>query len=639
MEKLDYKKLGLKVGLELHQQLDTKYKLFCNCPTKLVEERPEYVFIRRLRPTRSELGEVDIAALFEWKRRRKYVYESYENHVCLVEGDEEPPHNLNLEALEIALTVALMLHSKPVDEVHVMRKIVIDGSNTTGFQRTAVVALGGYLEDEEGKIRIQTICIEEDAARKIEEKGKNVVYRLDRLGIPLIEISTGPDIHSPEQAERVAYKIGQLLRITGRVKRGLGTIRQDLNVSISGGEKIEIKGVQKLELIRKVVEYETLRQLKLLQIKEELIRRGVKEENIVFNPIDVTEIFKNTKSKLIKNTLKKGGKVLAQVLPLFKGILGTEIQPGRRFGTELSEYAKFWGGVSGLIHTDELPKYGIVEEEIVKLYEKCNADLEKDAIVIIADKEESAKKALKAVVERAKYALKGIPKETRAANSDGTTRYMRPQPGAARMYPETDVPPIEITSEMLKKIAANLPEMPEQKLRKFIENYGLSESLAKQMIKSYWLDLFEKIVEKHREKISPTLVASTFENTLKSLRKENVPVENLCDEHFEELFNMFAKGEIAKEAIPKILAWLAKNPEKHVKDAIETLGLRKVTIEDVKELVNKIIEEKKEELKTKKHKAFSIVMGLVMNKLRGKVDGRIVAQIVKEKLGKITENQ
>ncbi len=632
MEKIDYEKIGLKVGLELHQQLNTKHKLFCNCPTELVERKPEYIFVRKLRPTRSELGEVDIAALFEWKRGRRYVYESYEDHVCLVEGDEEPPHNLNPEALEIALTAALMLHSKPVDEVHVMRKIVIDGSNTTGFQRTAVVALGGYIDDEEGRIRIQTICVEEDAARKIGEKGKDVIYRLDRLGIPLIEISTGPDIHSPEQAERVAYKIGQLLRITGRVKRGLGTIRQDLNISITGGEKIEIKGVQKLELIKKVVEYEALRQLRLLKIKNELLRRRVKEEDLRFSPIDVTEVFKNTKSKLIRNTIRKGGKIIAQVLPGFKGILGTEVQPGRRFGTELSDYAKFWGGVTGLIHTDELPKYGITMDEVKKLYETCKANPERDAIVIIADEENKAKEALKAVVERAKYALKGIPKETRAANPDGTTRYMRPQPGAARMYPETDVPPIEITEELLRKIKENLPEMPEKKLKKFIEEYGLSENLAKQMIKSYWLDLFEKIVEKHRGKVSPTLVATTLENTLKSLKNEGIPIDNIEDEHIEEIFDFYSKGELAKEAIPEILKWLAHNPNRHVSDAIKALGLKRISIKDVEELVNKIIEEKRKDIEERRHKAFSIVMGLAMKELRGKVDGKLVAEIVKRKL-------
>jgi len=380
------------------------------------------------------------------------------------------------------------------------------------------------------------------------------------------------------------------LRITGRVKRGLGTIRQDLNISITGGEKIEIKGVQKLELIKKVVEYEALRQLRLLKIKNELLRRRVKEEDLRFSLIDVTEVFKNTKSKLIRNTIRKGGKIIAQVLPGFKGILGTEVQPGRRFGTELSDYAKFWGGVTGLIHTDELPKYGITMDEVKKLYETCKANPERDAIVIIADEENKAKEALKAVVERAKYALKGIPKETRAANPDGTTRYMRPQPGAARMYPETDVPPIEITEELLRKIKENLPEMPEKKLKKFIEEYGLSENLAKQMIKSYWLDLFEKIVEKHRGKVSPTLVATTLENTLKSLKNEGIPIDNIEDEHIEEIFDFYSKGELAKEAIPEILKWLAHNPNRHVSDAIKALGLKRISIKDVEELVNKIIE-------------------------------------------------
>jgi len=637
-EKIDFRKLGLKVGLELHQQLDTKHKLFCKCPTKLVEEKGEFNFIRRLRPTRSELGEVDIAALFEWKRGRYYLYESYDNYTCLVEGDEEPPHELNREALEIALTVALLLNSKPVDEVHVMRKIVIDGSNTTGFQRTAVVALGGYLEDEEGIIRIQTICLEEDAARKIAEKGAEVTYRLDRLGIPLIEIATGPDIHTPEQAERVAYKIGQLLRITGRVKRGLGTIRQDLNISIEGGEKIEVKGVQKLELISKVVAYEALRQYKLLKIRDELKKRRLKEEDIVFKPIDVTEVFRGTKSKILKRALKEGKKIIAQVLPGFKGILGIELQPKRRFGTELAEYAKFWGGVSGIIHTDELPGYGITMDEVSKLYEYCKANSKKDAIVIVADREENAREALKAVVERAKYALKGIPKETRAANPDGTTRYMRPQPGAARMYPETDVPPIEITEELLRKIKEKLPERPEQKYEKFIKEYGLSKDLAKLMIKSYWLDLFEKLAEKFKGKISPILIATTFENTLKALKGEGVPVENIRDEVFEELFEKYAEKTIAKEAIPKILSWIAYHPEEKVEKAIEALGLKRLKLEEVDRIIEKIVENKKELVMARGERAFGAIMGLAMKELRGKVDGKTVAEIVKRKIKELLRN-
>ncbi len=637
-EKIDFKKLGLKVGLELHQQLNTKHKLFCKCPTKLVEEKGEFNFIRRLRPTRSELGEVDIAALFEWKRGRYYLYESYDNYTCLVEGDEEPPHELNREALEIALTVALLLNSKPVDEVHVMRKIVIDGSNTTGFQRTAVVALGGYLEDEEDVIRIQTICLEEDAARKIAEKGAEVTYRLDRLGIPLIEIATGPDIHTPEQAERVAYKIGQLLRITGKVKRGLGTIRQDLNISIEGGEKIEVKGVQKLELISRVVAYEALRQYRLLKIRDGLKKRGLREEDIAFKPIDVTKIFEKTKSKVLRRALKERKKILAQVLPYFKGILGIELQPKRRFGTELAEYAKFWGGVSGIIHTDELPRYGITDSEIRMLYEYCKADPEKDAIVIVADREDNAREALKAIVERAKYALKGVPKETRAANPDGTTRYMRPQPGAARMYPETDVPPIEVTEEWLEKIREKLPEKPEQKYEKFVREYGLSKDLARLMIKSYWLDLFEKLVEKFKGKVSPVLIATTFENTLKALKGEGIPIENIRDEVFEEILEKYSEKTMAKEAIPKILAWIARNPGKTVEEAIKVLKIERLTLRDVEAIVEEIIKDKRELIKARRERAFGAIMGLAMSKLRGKVDGKTVAEIVKKKINEYLRN-
>ncbi len=289
--KLDYSALGLKVGLEMHQQLDTKHKLFCACPTRLRKESPSVNFRRYLRPTQSELGEVDPAALFEFKRGRVYVYESYDDSVCLVEHDEEPPHDLNPEAIDIALMVALMLHARPVDEIHVMRKIVIDGSNTTGFQRTAIIALGGYVDDIEGKVPIQTICLEEDAARKMGEKEKEVYYRLDRLGIPLIEIATAPVLKNPEQVERVAYKIGQILRMTGKVKRGIGTIRQDLNISIKGGAKIEIKGVQELGLLAKIVEYEVLRQVNLLKIRDELLKRGVREDDIVDEFVDITDVF------------------------------------------------------------------------------------------------------------------------------------------------------------------------------------------------------------------------------------------------------------------------------------------------------------------------------------------------------------
>ncbi len=631
--KLDYREIGLTAGLEIHIQLDTRHKLFCNCPTKLVEEGEEDVFERELRPARSELGEVDVAAMLEWLKGRKYEYHAPRSSSCLVEADEEPPHELNREALAVALAVAKALHSDIVDEIHVMRKIVIDGSNTTGFQRTSIIALGGYIEDQGKRIGIQTICLEEDAARKLGEKPGRVQYKLDRLGIPLIEIATAPHIHDPEQAERVAFKIGQLVRLTGKAKRGLGTIRQDLNVSIKGGEKIEIKGVQHLYLISRVVAYEALRQYKLLEIKRELAKRGVKPEDIDGKIYDVTPVFKNTSSKIIRRTLsKKNSGVYAIVLPGFKGLLGIEVQPGRRFGTELADYARVWGGVGGLFHTDELPKYGITSKEVEELYKYLGADSSKDAIVFIADNREKAHKALKAVIERARYAFKGVPPETRAANSDGTTKYMRPRPGAARMYPETDIPPVEVDETLLREAEKLVPEPFDVKYKRFVEEYGLSGELAKAILNNIRLDLFEKLATKYGDKVSPTIIASTIETMIKGLRKDGVPVENITDEHIEQTIELVAEKIVAKEAIPEILSHLAREPSKTAKKIAEELGLTSIPREELERIIDEVIEQNRERIIEKGEKAFGLVMGRVMARVRGRADGKLVAQLVREKI-------
>ncbi len=635
MTRMDYEALGLKAGLEIHIQLDTQHKLFCKCPTRLVDEAVEDVFTRELRPARSELGEVDVAAMLEWEKRRRYEYHAPREASCLVEADEEPPHELNREALIVSLAVAKALHSSIVDEIHVMRKIVIDGSNTTGFQRTSIVALGGYIEDDEGRIGIQTICVEEDAARKLGEEKNVVRYRLDRLGIPLIEIATAPDIHSPEQAQRVAFRIGQLVRLTGKAKRGLGTIRQDLNVSIHGGEKVEIKGVQHLYLISKVVEYEAMRQKRLLEIRDELRRRGVRQEDIAGEMIDVTDVFRETGSKIIRRVISRGGRVLAVVLPGFKGLLGREVQPGRRFGTELADYARVWGGVGGLFHTDELPGYGVTSKEVEELYRVTGANPERDAVVIVADKREKAEKALRAVVDRARYALVGVPPETRAAREDGTTRYMRPRPGAARMYPETDIPPVEVTEQLLMEAEKLVPEPFDAKLRRFVEEYGLSRQLAEAILKNIRLDLFERLVEKYRGRLPPTLIASTIENTVKMLRGEGVPIENITDQHIEDTLALVAEGLVAKEAIPEILGYLARNPGASAREAAEKLGLTTIPREKLEEIIDKVVNENMEAVKQRGEKAFGLIMGRVMARVRGRADGKLVAMLVREKIRRV----
>jgi len=629
-----YRNVGLRVGLEIHVQLNTRRKLFCQCPTTgEPAESVRWTLKRYLRPARSEVGEVDPAALLEWRRGRAYIYDVGSDASCLVEADEEPPHMPDEESLLVALAVAKALKMHIVDEVHVMRKIVVDGSNVSGFQRTMLIAVNGELLVEDRKIGVQTLCLEEDAARKIEESETEVHYALDRLGIPLVEVATAPDIDSPELALKAALKIGQLVRLTGKAKRGLGSIRQDINISISRGAKVEIKGVQHLYLIPKVIEYEVQRQLKLLEIRDELLERGVSEADIDGAIIDVTEVFKTTQSKLIRKMLSQPNTVvLATKLPGFKGLLGREVQPGRRFGTELSDYAKVWGKVGGIIHTDELPGYGITSEEVSKLYSTLSADLERDAIVLVADSEDKARAALKAVIERAKYALVGVPEETRAANPDGTTRYMRPRPGAARMYPETDIPPILITSDLLMAADKLVPEHPDLKLKRFIEKHGLSRSLAMAIINDLRLDLYEYLVERYGEKVSPSVIASILVNTIPMLRREGVPIDDVSEDALEKLVKCLAEGVIAKEAIPEILTYVARNPGSTIMQAVEALGLRRPPLEELDKYIENAIRVNREKLLARPDKAFSIVMSEVMKVFRGRIDGSIVAERVKSKL-------
>jgi len=625
--KFDYEKLGLKVGFEIHQELNT-HKLFCNCPSVLREEEPPIKVRRRLRPTQSELGEVDRAALAEAIKGKGFSYHVYPETICLVELDEEPPHPLNEEALDIALEVAMLLSAKPVDEAHTMRKIVIDGSNTCGFQRTTLVATDGHVENGKGRISIPTICLEEDAARKFGEDAELIDYRLDRLGIPLVEIATGPDFFDPYTPTDVALKIGQILRATGKVKRGIGTIRQDINVSIKGGARQEIKGIQELGLISTVIEREVQRQVALLEIRDELKKRGAGRVEKKF--INVTKIFSKTGSKVINRSIQAGGVVLALKLPKFAGLIGKELQPNRRLGTELADCAKVYGKVGGIFHTDELPACGISADEVEGLKKAVNASQE-DAVVLVADVKERAEAALSAVVERINQALEGVPEETRRALPDGNTEFMRPLPGAARMYVETDIPPIPITEDKLKKIRKQLPELPEQRRKRFIRDYGLSEELAKRMSLSKQAELFEELVKKYRA--PPVVVVTTLEDIPVSLRREGVPVENIPRGAFGDIIQLVSKGELAKEAIPEVLRQVAKGTT--VRDAIKHLGLKMMTKAEVLKLVSVTIRENLKLVEERGEAAVKPLMGTIMMKARGQADGKLVHGLLKRELRKL----
>jgi glutamyl-tRNA(Gln) amidotransferase subunit E len=632
MSAIDYAKIGLKIGLEIHQQLNVGSKLFCNCPPELVkDEKPEITFLRRLRPTQSELGQVDPSVFFESQKGVKILYEAHRKCACLVDMDEESPQPMNVEALKVVLTAALMMNMQPVDEVHVMRKIIIDGSSTTGFQRTSIIAVDGWINVGEKIIPMHAVNLEEDAARKmgVEEDGKTIRYRVDRLGIPLIEVTTAPVMYSPLEAQQVALAIGRILRDTGRVMRGLGVIRQDLNVSITNGTLVEIKGVQALELISTVIEYEVQRQLGLLSVKEELHNRGVTKEVLKPDFVDVTDVFRESKAKVIRKAVDKNQKVLAVKLVGFAGFLGRELMPNFRVGSEFSDRAKFWGRVGGIFHTDEMPNYGITVEEVAAVCKAVDV-AEGDGVVFVADTVENTHDALKAVVERAQELLVGVPAETRTAKDDGTTRYMRPRPGASRMYPETDVPAQPITDELIKEVLANMPEPAEKKLANLMKQYTLNEKLAKQILDSEWTKLFEEIVKETG--VASSTVAAFLTETIKSLKRDGVTTENVNEHQIKTLFATVGSGMLAKEAIAEVFSWLSKNENKTVQDATVALSLKMFTETDLELIIDRIITANKPIIEKNGKNAFGMIMGMVMKEVRGKANPELVNNILKQKL-------
>jgi glutamyl-tRNA(Gln) amidotransferase subunit E len=620
MTEYDYADLGLVAGLEIHQQLDTDTKLFCACPTALREpDDAVRTFTRYLHPTASELGEIDEAALEESRVDREFEYLAYDS-TCLVEEDDEPPHRLDEEALSVALEIAQLLDMQPVDQSHVMRKIVVDGSNTAGFQRTMLVATDGAIETDHGTVRVEDLMLEEESAQRVEATDAGVRYSLDRLGIPLVEIGTKPDVESPEQARAAAERIGMLLRSTGHVKRGLGTIRQDVNVSIAEGARVEIKGVQQLDDIDGIVRNEVGRQVALLEIADELA--GLDAD--VGEPTDVSHVFAETDSGVIQGALSGDGLAMAVRLAGFDGLVGRELRPDRRLGTEFADHAKRHGA-GGVFHTDELPASGITDDEVDALREAVDA-APSDAVALVADDPETAELAIEAVADRARTAIEGVPEETRGANEDGTTRYLRPLPGAARMYPETDVPPVEPDVTEVEP-----PELLTEKVERYAAEYDLDPGLAEQVAYGASMPVFERAVEAG---VDPTLAASTLASTLTELRRDDVPVERLSDDHLVDALSLVETGEVPNEGLDDLLVALAEDPDRSAEAAVEAAGLGGVDEDEVREAVVEVVERNADQVADEGMAAFSALMGECMGALRGKADGDVVSDVLREEIAK-----
>jgi len=597
----------LKVGLEIHQQLETK-KLFCECESKIKIEKPDIVIRRRLKAVSGEKGETDIAASAEEVKGLEFEYEFYNDCGCLVELDEEPPHRINEEALRTSLEIALLLNMCPVDEIQIMRKTVVDGSNTSGFQRTGLVATDGFIETKEGKVRVEQLNIEEDAARIIERKSNSIVFRLDRLGIPLIELGTKPDIKTPEQALETAQKIGLILR-SSKVRRGLGTIRQDINISIKDGARVEIKGAQDLKLIPELIKTEALRQKNLIELKKELKKRDFK--SVKADIQDLTLLFKETGCNFVKNSLNEGKIVVGFKVPKFKGLFKKYL-----FGKEIAGYAKALGNVSGLIHSDELPNYGISEKEVKEISKKLEIK-DDDAFVFIVGKGVASQKALEIVCLRINNSLNGVLKEVRKAEPDGTTSFIRPMPGEARMYPETDVPPSAVTKELVLKIKKNLPEKPEQKLKRYIKQ-GLNDELAYQLLHSEYSRDFDEMLAEFKN-IKPVFLAQILIAHKAELRKR-YSIEDIDFRILRECLELLNKEDITKDILYELMAESAEKKQSPAVLAVKFKGANKQEIE----------KKAKEVIEKNKDKKESVIMGILMNEFKGRISGKELAEIVKK---------
>ena len=648
----NFESMNLKVGLEVHQQLFSEHKLFCQCPpfsgesdhgnleseTENLQEFP-IRFRRILRPTTSELGEMDEAARFETRREIRALYLANRASSCLVEADEEPPHPLNEEALDTAVVFALSLNSRLMDEIHVMRKLVVDGSNTSGFQRTAVIALGGRLQykSEKSSVDVQSISLEEDAARTVKRSSESDriesqndgyrTYALDRLGTPLVEMALAPIDSSLEDVENAAKTLGRLMRSTGRVARGLGTIRQDLNISVMDGKVIEVKGVQKLDLLRKVVQFEAARQKFFFDIAQEIKEKI--GDKLDVSSIDVTDFFATTRSSIISKALKaKESKVGCLIIRGFSGFIGKKNQFGSRLGKELGAIAKTYA-LGGVIHSDELPNYGITSEEVFSLRKRIGAD-PADAFVLISGATESVDTVCDVLVARIRHCLSGVPSETRAATSDGETVYLRPRPGAARMYPETDIPLIQLDKSKIERLKKIVPEPWERLIENFAKKYDLPEQLSEPLYDSERKDLFEKIIASTN--LSPRYVASVLIDMLQSLARDGVSINELSDETLGDALISLDQGIFAKEALPEILRSLASDQKISVRQAIEKVGLNAISKEELTRIIDQVIDENSSLIQGKGKASQSSLMGKVMSLVRGRVDGKLVNETLSERL-------
>ncbi len=631
----DYKSLGFKAGIEIHAQLSAEKKLFCQCPATLTNENPQAIVQRKFRPVLGEMGVYDPALLVEFKKNHTIFYEVFDS-VCTYELDETPPFPINDEALYDCVKLAKMMNCNIVEETHVCRKNYLDGSVPCGFQRTALIGYSGYISlrkdpsmSDEKKVPITWVYIEEDAARKDNDrtKDKNIFFKLDRFGIPLIEIVTHHNLYSPSEVVSAARTLGMFVKSSAIVRRGLGALRQDVSVSITEGNRVELKGIQLLQLIPIAIDIEIHRQQELIAIKKELQERGIRPKDIPLHILDITDPFQKSSSQIIQSALKRKERVFMLPIAGFQGLLGRELQPNNRFGTELSDRVRSFTNLKGIIHSDEdLKKYNFSKKEVLEISQKCQKKT--SAFIIIVGNKEEARRALSFVHERLLVAFNGVPQETRHVDAEGISTFTRDLHGRSRLYPDTDLPPIEIDSRRVKMLEKNLPEPFWDRIQRMSKQHSISRSLAEDLMYENKADIFEELIEKE----APLkVVITTLTQTLTAISREGVNIDNITDIHLLEIFEALKSNKFAKEAIPDILIQIGKEPAKSLSEIMSEYG-GGMSRQELDHLIIGVLEKSQNLVKERGINAFSPLMGLVMKKARGKIDGKLVSETLRRYL-------
>jgi len=627
-----YEEVGLMSGLEIHQQLLTRKKLFCRCPAGRYSREWDAEILRHMRPTLSELGEYDGTALMEFRTRKQIVYHIHKETVCTYEFDDTPPFEINEEAVDIAIEIALLLNLKMVSELHIARKQYLDGSIPTGFQRTTILGVDGWIPYRDRRIGIIQLGLEEDACREVSDVGHVRTYITDRLGMPLVETVTAPEMHTPWDVAGVAQVLRRLARATGRVRTGPGAAREDVNVSVRGGRRCEIKGVSSIRRIPLLVHNEAFRQLGLLQIKDELARRGVRPEDLEPRWVDVTERLGRTRYWPVLQALREGRRVRAVPLRRCAGLLRHPIGPGRSFLQEVSDRVRVVACIDqhpNVLSTD-LTDGNLSADEWQAVRRAAGAGAQ-DAVVVVWGAVEDLQTACEEIVGRMRLACDGVPNETRQALADGTTCFERVLPGADRMYPDTDLPPKKLPDERVERVRARLPELPWHRRQRYIEA-GLPEQVADRLSISPRAALFDRLAPRaprHAGRLA-VLLADHF----RWLQRKGLAVERVDEAFLEKALALVDAGTLRPEALPALVEHRARHghdggPE----ETAARLGLRPAGEAEIAEALAAATAERPASSFRDADTAWRGTMGRLMKKLRGRVDGAALAARVRELVG------